>query len=522
VKSDVSEPTEFASVGPYAFLFNSRAKGLGGYYGYPCCRAVLTALLAADPTSVVAVRLYVGDLLFHHLCESIAGVEVDPGASTNTLKLETNANLLSALQWELAGSIAVQWPGVDEVTIGRLLGSASLFVVSMPTLPQAIALAIDADLGQAAGYVGMVAIDASYPVERLLFFEFLCRSGFVRDRSLFVRAPWPGEYSEIPDWARDVPFASVHELEAELYREQLPDPCPTLPPGARARFAKTAFRQYGKRTNEQRIAEALYLAPLERKEHPLALSVPPLSDVSEAEVAKSRLLGYSLNTAHHDGRHKAALFSALLGIEAADWRFLAAQLVAGLSVADLADLRTTSWGHAQWSADIQVRGRNGVIKTVRTAWKLAPGAPVQLLTAYVSPNRTQSNVPPAYEVVVPTAALRHTDFAELFERAKTAGIAAAAAAVPPPMLVADANPAGGCLVREGPIGDAFVTVRDARQGFARWLRKAGIGYAERRKGQRVYAEIDSQSMERARAYCKAFAEILRENGIDCSVHWYLD
>jgi ribosomal protein L15E len=67
------------------------------------------------------------------------------------------------------------------------------------------------------------------------------------------------------------------------------------------------------------------------------------------------------------------------------------------------------------------------------------------------------------------------------------------------------------------LGRAWVCLKDARRSFARWLLRSGKGHRGYHGGVHVYADISDQSMEKAEAYAEAFAEVLRENGIECSV-----
>lgn len=75
---------------------------------------------------------------------------------------------------------------------------------------------------------------------------------------------------------------------------------------------------------------------------------------------------------------------------------------------------------------------------------------------------------------------------------------------------------------EGACGFAWMRVLDARRGFARWAIARGHANHHYRSGAQIFAAVQSQSIDRARAYATAFAAVLRHNGIECKVDSRLD
>jgi len=98
--------------------------------------------------------------------------------------------------------------------------------------------------------------------------------------------------------------------------------------------------------------------------------------------------------------------------------------------------------------------------------------------------------------------------------ARTAALDASSRYIPTPMFV------GREVVSEGEFGMAWVTVLDARQGFARWLLKHNEGHPGNRGGSQVFSP--HHFVQRARVFAETFALVLRVNGIDCSVDSRLD
>ena len=67
----------------------------------------------------------------------------------------------------------------------------------------------------------------------------------------------------------------------------------------------------------------------------------------------------------------------------------------------------------------------------------------------------------------------------------------------------------------GMCGFASVVIKDARKGFAKWLKNNKIGYLSYKGGWEVFAATHEQSYEKAKAYAETFEKILRQNGVEC-------
>jgi hypothetical protein len=70
-------------------------------------------------------------------------------------------------------------------------------------------------------------------------------------------------------------------------------------------------------------------------------------------------------------------------------------------------------------------------------------------------------------------------------------------------------------VNSGVCGFAWVSIRPARGKLVNWLKKNGIGRKNNYEGGYQISVFEfGQSMEQKEAYARAFAKVLRENGID--------
>ncbi|MFN3883723.1 MAG: hypothetical protein HXY29_03850 [Rhodocyclaceae bacterium] len=105
-----------------------------------------------------------------------------------------------------------------------------------------------------------------------------------------------------------------------------------------------------------------------------------LPNANRARIEIAKLTGYVLNLHHPEGRHKARVFRAALGIDARDAAWLADALVAAVGDADAVLQAETKWGTI-WRAEMDiVRGRR--CAKVRTVW-LCRAEETRLVTCFV-------------------------------------------------------------------------------------------------------------------------------------------
>jgi hypothetical protein len=111
----------------------------------------------------------------------------------------------------------------------------------------------------------------------------------------------------------------------------------------------------------------------------IGFSIPA---AARAIIARSKLEGYVLDPEHGDGRHKARVFRATLGIESADWRYLYDAILAGLAEAPVSAVEETPYG-SRCTVVMPLLGLNGRRHDVVTAWLVEKDQPPRLITAYV-------------------------------------------------------------------------------------------------------------------------------------------
>jgi hypothetical protein len=125
-----------------------------------------------------------------------------------------------------------------------------------------------------------------------------------------------------------------------------------------------------------------------RSIHPHALP-----NYQNAEIAREKLEGYSLNPNHKaaradgsSGKNKARVFKAALGFDQSNWEILKQRILDVLPYHEAVfDAEKTNWGKT-FHVDIPIMGVNGRTTNVRTAWIIKHGKDdPSLVTLWVLP-----------------------------------------------------------------------------------------------------------------------------------------
>ena len=181
------------------------------------------------------------------------------------------------------------------------------------------------------------------------------------------------------------------------------------------------------------------------------------------------------------------------------------------------DLELRDWdgGYGmRFNVQMRIRGREGAEGVVRTGWMLKPGS-LPSLSSAVPGDRDADVVDPGEPPILPPGLRTDQSWAALWGWASAAGIRALEAVVPTPMYLVGYPP-----IPEGEMGSVAVRVRDARRGLARWLARSGIGQGDGYGGTVVFDENPGTSLERAVAWARAVALVLKLNGIEAEIEKY--
>ena len=104
-----------------------------------------------------------------------------------------------------------------------------------------------------------------------------------------------------------------------------------------------------------------------------------LPNIEKTTINLKKLADYALNSSHPEGRHKARVFLAALGITPADAEWLANAILRGLRKSDAVLQSNTKWGSI-YRVDMEVTRGQRCAK-VRTVWLCTPEE-VRLITCF--------------------------------------------------------------------------------------------------------------------------------------------
>lgn len=375
-------------------------------------------------------------------------------------------------------------------------------------------ISVDESIKGFKGYIGAFELDKGNPLHFSLFIDSLIEHGFINQNRFYVQENFGMDNEEIaPDWVRDNAMLEVKIISADEFQTRAPKLVFDSELSIHGKRFQDIMAIKGKADHYQKVAFGL----LHSEDGDFQYTVNDTLSFNRINVPKEKLTEYSLNLEHEgSGRSKAELFKKLLGITKDDWRYLAAQLENGLPNGELCKVRKTQYG-IQYYIDIPIKGLNGKSKTVRTAWITKNNVDVSLTTAYILDKKKQQGIEGEKPLVI--ACAENSNFWQLlYNSAHDEAIKESTKAIPTPMYVSGYTEP----IMDGMCGFASVIVKDARKGFAKWLKNNKIGYHHYNGGWGICAPLFGQSYEKAKAYAETFAKILRQNGIDCYFESRLD
>lgn len=505
-----------------AFMFGP-SKAVGYSQEEAICTALTRELLTdAHGGKHVAALIRSGGLLLHAF--AYRRVEVSEIESVNGLpafgwleqvKMQTWRYLLA----DFLDLTSKSWHQGDVWALNKALQKLHVEVYSVGPVELDTAQQIHRRLTAIDGYIGCVEVDLGHPVVYQTCWSGLGDRFQVVDTEFGFLDPWGTPEEE--RWPLEVADRWWHTVGASaVYWTSINDESSAHPPSINA--APDSERGAAARSALVRL---LWSTPLERlvdeirpSELPLdtkSFSAEKLPGAEDAVIPPEKLHGYALNLDHPNGGPKARNFRDLLGIVASDWRFLAEQLRRGvLRVPAFRSVSRTNFG-VRFDVITVVKGRNGAIKPVLSAWIVRPDEPPTLTTTFIAKRGTGLPAMSVDEVPI-LLPDRRTDWQLLWEVAVAAATEAGDLTVPEPMCVTAGPDGPGDWFLDGAEGYAKVRVPDARRGFARWLRQSGNGEAGYQPGTYVYAP--GRGFDKCVAWANAFAEVLDWHGVDCEVN----
>lgn len=116
------------------------------------------------------------------------------------------------------------------------------------------------------------------------------------------------------------------------------------------------------------------------------------------------------------------------------------------------------------------------------------------------------------------------DFKAIYTQAHAAGMAAGLAFDPHPMVVTTqfgSDRGKSWYVGDGVCGFAWVNFK-GNTAWGRWASKNKVARPDYPSGLCVWVREFNQSMQKKEAYARAFAKVLRDHGIPCTVGSRMD
>lgn len=495
----------------YTFLFDADNKVFDGYYGAPCGEMLFSAVLSLQQP--VCTRLFAGDLVLAQHCQQITAVKKSSTQNGHTLHVDND--LYVSVLTELVGSIKERDNLIVVPNIAMTLGKHNIFLITLCNITDVAWRDVCQKLKGATGFVASFQLDIGNPLHTDLFIHSLVSHGFLHENELnILQLPFEDQEDPIPLWIQDQSDIQVRFMNLEEF-EKL---CPQMPAAEDLSSAGSRYMELMEKKGAPNLYQRLAYALLHNDDiADCDFAILGSFSWEQVNIPENKLTKYALNTEHEgSGKGKAKLFQQLLNITKEDWRYLAAQIENAIECGALQNVRQTEYG-VQFHIDIPIKGLNDASRIVQTAWIIRQPQQCSLTTAYILDKSQQKEAEGEQPLIV-----QDTDpelfCSVLYGYASGAGERAAKNCVPTPMYIQGYNEP----ILDGAAGFAWVVIHDARKQFPRWLKKHQIGYLRYNGGWAVHSKGCGQSYDRAKAYANAFAKVLRQNGIDCTVESRLD
>lgn len=495
----------------YVFLFDADNDVFEGDYGTPCGQMLFGAIWSLQQP--VCARIYSGDMALALYCQQITGVKKSSAQNSYTLRVDPD--LYVSLLTELVRSIKEQENFVAASDLAITLGNRTIFSITICGIADGTWRSVCKKLEGETGFVASFHLDIGNPLHTNLFIRSLIPHGFLLGNELFLmQIPFENEEDQIPWWIQELPDVQVRFLDMEEFEKR----CPPMPHVESPSSAGVRYMELIENKGEPNLYQRLAIALLHNEDiENCDFSITGPFSWEQVKIPENKLVKYALNLDHEgSGKAKAQLFQQLLSITKDDWRYLAAQIENAIECGSLQNVRQTEHG-VQFHIDIPIKGLNNASRIVRTAWIIRQPQQCSLVTAYILDKSKQSDITGEQPLIVQSAN-PELFCSVLYGYASGAGERAAKNCIPTPMYIYGYDEP----ILDGAAGFAWVVIHDARKRFPRWLKKQQIGYLGYNGGRIVHAEGCGQSYDRAKAYANAFAKVLRQNGIDCTVESRLD
>lgn len=499
--------------GAYCFLFDADNPDMSNY-AYSYNRSFFNVILNMEDMSVESYIL-IGDMFYRNLCENISEIEFDSKNKAKKVKYEYDKGLYIALLWDFAESITRTWSTVDIDYFPIYIHKRSVYCIVLSNFPNNQKHLMDDRLQNIDGYIGGIQIDLGNPLHYHMFVENLLCMYNMSGEILYYEKTYGDSLENYPEWADELGFKKIVDSDMDNF-----DKTEIIPSSdklsERGKITDIILRKKRIKNHGKIVANELLKSKIDVFHGSFKFVSNNETILEEIVIPREKLVNYVLNLDHPVGRNKAILFKELLGIGAKEWRYLAAQIINGISNGKVHEIRKSEYG-IQYHVDIPIVGLNNQHRTVRTAWIIINNDPPRLTSAFIPSKNDQLNDNGERSVILDTNLQGNKRWEELVRLAKKAGEEAANQIIPTPMFLRNYP----TPVLEGKLGGAFVILEKTDDEFVNWLKQQDIRTYTSNRQQSFHIYVKTQSVERAEVYAKTFAKVLRLNGIDCRVETYL-
>lgn len=501
----------------YAFLFDENHPDMDAIFGPQCASAVIGAVEQIEP--MPRTLILTGSLLHDSICYRLDEIFHEPKDSNTPAsgssghKLNPDYDIRRAIICDLAETMSIPPSSFSEEGLLNCLASKHIWVVGTPHLSESNVQSIHAELTYFGPYLGLVVFDVGNPVHRNLFCQSLFSDKFIGPKGLFIR----NNFGEDPSEALMSEYKSKNGCKLVEYGE-FEQSAPPLDDSTvnSERGELSLLRMKGNDAGHRaRVARALLDGDHIKTDKAFRFSARKPDDKIEFVIDPRKLTEYLLNIDHPVGGSKAAFFLDTLQIKPNDWQYLADQFLQAAKLTTLHRLELKQYG-ASHGAYALVTGRNGRQVVVETAWQLQETGPARFITAYPASEDLSKTLTPVYGRVPLPSLTGNARWEAIHCFADAAGRAAGEETIPPPMVLEKWG-----IIWDGLCGFGWVELKDGRKSFAKWAVKSIRAFAYR-PGVHISSPLQTQSIVKNEAYAHAYAEVLRSNGIECTVKSRLD
>jgi hypothetical protein len=496
--------------GIIAILFDADHPSLGCDYGSTIENAFLGAFAKLDQSRGHATTVLRGDVLARNLASTVTRVVVPTNDSklrsrtVHSRQMGTDIHKLATVIGDLSDSLASLWQTLDLIALPSRLAGSNVYCLTIFPMKVEVARQLDEKLSGFDSYLGALEVDSGNPIQMRVFSQLL-RCVYFSNGTMYA-SRWDTDEDVYTFGSTADRYFKIEELSYWDYQKFAPA-LPKAPLSTRGKQSLKRFSSIAKPSSFERVADAIFEQSWSSQNSlPIDFNLRR-PDEQQLEIPVSKLLKYVLNTEHPTGKHKAKLFSELLGIHADQWRFLAYQIYDCLPDTEFAAVRVTEHG-IQFGACLQLIGLNGQTCTVETGWIIRPNEPAQLVTAFPAEKNKQRNLTASCPPWIPAELPPVDRWKMLYSLAHKNATKAAIDCVPTPIQIE-----GFRAELEGNCGGASIRL-DGRTSFARWLIAQKLGSRGYGSGVQVWAKSTTQSADRANAYADAFALVIWLNGVD--------